>query len=93
MDDFDFCKVASWSWNIYDGAFFAKMINEWKPLIIFAKGSIVYVLIGTGFASVLCFVYHFSTIFPKPWFRNPMLVKLLQRDSNPQPEILRVDSL
>ena len=29
----------------------------------------------------------------KPWFLDPTLVKLLQRDLNPQPEILRMDSL
>ena len=91
MDDFDFCKVASWSWNIYDGAFLWELII--KLLIIFVKSSILDVLLGTEFASVFCFVFHFSTIFPKPWFINPTLVKLLQQDSNPQPEILRADSL
>ena len=52
------------------------MVNKWKPLIIFAKRSILDVLLGTEFASVLCFfVYHFPTIFPKPWFADPTLVK------------------
>ena len=69
------------------------MVNEWKPSIIFAKSYILDVLLGTEFASVFCFLYHFSTIFPKPWFINPTLIKLLPWDSNPQQEILGVDSL
>ena len=69
------------------------MVDEWKSLIIFAKRSILEVLLGTEFASVFCFLYHFSTIFPKPRFVNPTLIKLLPWDSNPQQEILGVDSL
>ena len=91
---FKFYKGCIWNpakhlwWSI-----FARMVNEWKPLIIFAKISILYVLLDTKFASVFCFAYPFSTISPKPWFINPTLVKWLQRDSNPQPEILSADSL
>ena len=69
------------------------MVDEWKSLIIFAKSSILEVLLGTEFASVFCFLYHFSTIIPKPRFINPRLIKLLLWDSNPQQEILGVDSL
>ena len=72
---------------------FEKMVDEWKSLIIFAKSSILEVLLGTEFASVFCFLYHFSTIIPKPRFINPRLIKLLLWDSNPQQEILGVDSL
>ena len=43
-------------------------------VVIFAKSSILGFLLGSEFASVFCFVYHFSTIFPKPWFINCMLV-------------------
>ena len=60
-----------------------------KAVNYFCKKLVLDVLLGTAF----CFVYHFLTIFPKPWFINPTLVNLLQRDSNPQPEILRVESL
>ena len=69
------------------------MVNEWTPLILFAKSSILGVLIDTEFASVFCFLRHFLTIFSKPWFINPTLIKLLPQDSNPQQEILGVDSL
>ena len=63
------------------------MVNEWKPLIIFAKSSTLHVLL------VNVFFYHFLTIFPKPGFINPTLIKLLQKDSNPKQEILGVNSL
>ena len=60
MNDFDFCKVASWSWNIYDRAFLRKwLMNESKKLIIFAKSSILDVLLGT---ELTCFLF-FAPLF------------------------------
>ena len=62
-------------------------------LIIFAKSSILDVLLSTEFTSVFGFLYHFSTFFPKPWFINPTLIKLPPQDLNSQQEILGVDSI
>ena len=64
MHDFEFCKVTSWSWNTYDGAFFRKWLMNENRWLFYQKVQIF--LLGTEFASVFCFVYLFSAILPKP---------------------------